>query len=482
MRQTRHLTTKFESSAFACNPKDGLFFLLLALLNMTDSDTDSEDKLDFRLLTRQLSRSPSSAASSIESSPNGEEAEVWPLHLTATFVEHYIIGESVGSGSYAEVRESINTHTLQRCVLKIINRNHLRRRAPRALANQLDEIRLLRRLKHVNVVEMTECLFIGAKVYIALEFCSFNLDELLREQCATNRNKLDVLIARDLFYQLCCGLNYLHAIGVVHRDIKPQNLLITNCGTLKIIDFGVSRLLSMWTQDDLCSNYEGSPLFQAPEVISSSQRYSGFKVDVWSAGVTLYLMLYGQYPFMDEALLGLYDKILGEKFVVPDEPPTQLALIDLLNKMLDKDHQSRASIEQLLQHCWLKLHSPLGKGEFFEFVASSSSASSQVKSGAGYVTSHMKDMYKSMSVLPYLYRHHFPNLPITKASKSSPSAYGERTLVLNEISPPPPPLLATTSESSSDSDSNQIEWGTREQYRLMKVLPIRANRVASRRR
>ena len=459
---------------------------------------DSEDRDDFNLLQCQLSNrtslSPTSTAST--NSTNEEEAEVWPLQLRPTFVGHYIIGEAVGAGSYAEVRESINTRTLERCVLKIVNKNYLKKQAPKALANQLQEIRLLKRLNHINIISMRECFFVGTKIYIALEYCSFVLNELLEERCASNGNKLEVLIARNFFYQLCCGLNYLHSFGIVHRDIKPQNLLITNCGTLKIIDFGVSHILSMWSQEDFCSNYEGSPLFQAPEVVCGQKRYSGFKVDVWSAGVTLYLMLYGKYPFMDEALLGLYDKILGENFDIPSGPPTQLALVDLLMKLLEKNHTKRATIEQILKHSWLKLRAPFQEAddelnEFVELVTTNTG-----EPDAGYASSPMRDMHKSMSVLPYLYKHHFPNLPITKANKSllkSPSLSPEnKRLVLNEISPSASPsggsspastISSGTEEAhNNDEEEHTVEWGTREQYRLLKVPPIRANRVGHRRR
>lgn len=466
---------------------------------------DSEDKRDFELLTRHHSQTSTPSMSSLSSRPiTSSPDEIWPLYITPNFIEHYITGEIIGTGSYAEVRECIDTLTLERCALKIINKDYLRRQAPRALSNQMQEIRLLRHLRHPNIITMRGCLFKGPRIYIILEYCSFVLSDLLDEQID---NKLNVSIARDLFCQLCLGLNYLHSCGVVHRDIKPQNLLITNCGTLKIIDFGVSQILSMWNYNDLCSNYEGSPLFQAPEVVCGQPEYAGFKVDVWSSGVTLYLMLCGQYPFMDDALLGLYDKILGQDFQVPDFLPTKLVLTDLFAIMLDKNSDQRATIDQVLEHPWLKFQmNHDSDDEHVEFVDLVLSRQPQQQlSSQLFVPSYQRDVYKSISVLPYLYKHHFPDLPVTKVKRSSSELSDSSTcnllttLSLNNSSSPSvsptssasidnqrAPSSASNDRSTSEEtnspnrvldDETEVEWGTKEQYHLMKVPPIRANRV-----
>jgi serine/threonine protein kinase len=386
--------------------------------------------------------------------------------------------------------------------MKIINKEYLSKQAPLALSNQLQEIKLLRHLQHANIISMRECLSRGSHVYIVLEFCSFNLDELLQDQV---EGKFHVSIARRYFYQLCSAVNYLHSLGVVHRDIKPQNMLLTNCGNLKLIDFGVSHVLSMWDRNDLCTNYEGSPLFQAPEIVVGGREYRGFKADVWSCGVTLYLMLYGQYPFIDEALLGLYDKILAEDVVIPSHDPTTMALTDLLVSMLDKDCSKRADIGQVLEHPWLKLLGASNEcdemqySEFFDLVIKRHD--DHEKWSKTNANSQPKDMYKSMTVLPYLYRHHFPDLPIRK-SRCNSSCSNDSDLVITRINP-----LDSSSESNLenvrssrsssttnsdtstpssrdanphdivDDDSQHIEWGTRTQYHLMKVPQIRANRI-----
>lgn len=472
-----------------------------------------ENRADFELLTSRWSDDLSGGSSRASSAV--ADHEVWPLSIRPSFVDHYMTGESVGSGSYAQVYECIDTRTLERCAMKVVDKAYLRRQAPTALSNQLREIRLLRHLHHPNIISMRECLHRGPKIHIILEYCPFALSDLLADQ---PDNKLNISVARDLFHQLCYGLQHLHSLGIVHRDIKPQNLLITNCGLLKIIDFGVSHILSIWNTSNDCSNYEGSPLFQAPEVVCGQASYSGFKVDVWSSGVTLYLMLFGAYPFMDEALLMLYDRILGQDFEMPNCAPNELILTDLIAIMLDKDASRRASIEQVLEHPWLQLkcfHSYAEEHVEFVDLVTSRQQPDLGQATSGGRSSARRDVYSSMSVLPYLYRHHFPLLPVTKAARRrSPSGSTSQSSAISSVDEQRPAIdrsigepsssgpmpareptddpnriLAHHDEPSDDAEAeggrqNRLEWGTREQYELLRVPPVRANRVinAARRR
>lgn len=83
------------------------------------------------------------------------------------------------------------------------------------------------------------------------------------------------------------GLEYLHQQGVIHRDIKPGNLMITPDGVLKISDFGCAIKLSKFSNSDICTTSQGSPAFQSPQVAMGKSSFSGTKLDIWAAGVTL---------------------------------------------------------------------------------------------------------------------------------------------------------------------------------------------------
>lgn len=590
--------------------------------NSIDVQEDEENRRDFELLLLNHNGHNNETTNN-SATNNNNENEIWPLYLTTNFLDHYIFGDVIGNGAYAEVRECVDTRNLERCAVKIVNKNYLIRQAPLALANQEQEIKLLKRLKHDNVISIKETLYKGSKIYIFLEHCSFVLSDLLpattsdnvepqeRDTNDLNRNSnrnslLSLKLIRIFFLQLLNGLNYLHSQSIIHRDIKPQNLLITTSGVLKIIDFGVSQILSIWNwPSDLCRNYEGSPLFQAPEVVSGQLEYHGFKVDVWSAGVTLYLMSYGLYPFSDETLLALYDKILSDPLefpsfeIIPKKAgeckktttnrqyfTTAVVLNDLLSSMLEKETEKRCSIEEALKHPWLMFNSCGDNfsnhddyeehdeydehSEFIELLhqhhltrklANSSNSSlspslsssraanlsqqqyketkhnkenkSQLKmtdvrddvSASATGKSKQRDIYLSMSVLPYLYNLHFPHIPVVKAKRverrpalptleeeveaevanssnsdssiinstcssgaKSSSSGAESSSTTNTNNTNPNLTQASTPSSGansplSESDPNEfiteqnIEWGTERQYNLLRLPLIRANRL-----
>jgi serine/threonine-protein kinase 11 len=99
------------------------------------------------------------------------------------------------------------------------------------------------------------------------------------------------------FRDLVRGLQFLHGEGIVHRDIKPGNLMLTLNGSLKISDFGVAELLQSFDDPSYSPKSQGSPAFQPPEVASGAERFSGVKGDIWAAGITLYASpTYDQFP------------------------------------------------------------------------------------------------------------------------------------------------------------------------------------------
>lgn len=447
------------------------------------NEEQDENKADFVLLQQRLARNAgapaASSSSSSTTSTNSDTSvlsEIWPLRLSTSIIDDYVLGDVIGTGSYAQVRECIDRRSLERFAIKIVDTAYLKRKAPLSLVNQQQEIRLLKRLKHENIISMRECIMKDTKLYIVLDFCTYVLHDLLAHQ---PDKRLNADLARDLFTQLMHGMRYLHSLGIVHRDIKPQNLLITNCGKLKIIDFGVSHLLSMWQRDDICSNYEGSPLFQAPEVVTGQPKYAGYKVDVWSAGVTLYLMLFGRHPFEDDALLGLYDKILAEHWSIPAGicMPNLRILIDLLALMLDKCAERRASVERVMTHPWLQLrpknHPKQSEGHS-EFLELATCVSYMEQFTSTRTQQPAMDVYRSTSVLPYLHNIHYPEYTATKPRRS-------RSTTPTSCDTPETSRPTSVDPYNKDPhevvDDQPIEWGTERQYKLLKIPRIRANRI-----
>jgi len=153
-------------------------------------------------------------------------------------------------------------------------------------------------------------------------------------------------------------LEYLHSHRVIHKDIKPGNLLLDTTGVLKIADFGVAELLDRFAPDDTCKTSQGTPAFQPPEIANGLTQFPGFKVDVWSAGVTLFNFVTGSYPFEGDTIFRLFENIGKGEFTVPQQDVNPV-LESLIRGMLATEFQDRFSLLQVRDHDWFKKKHPV---------------------------------------------------------------------------------------------------------------------------
>uniref|UniRef100_A0AAZ3RWL7 Serine/threonine-protein kinase STK11 n=1 Tax=Oncorhynchus tshawytscha TaxID=74940 RepID=A0AAZ3RWL7_ONCTS len=279
-----------------------------------------------------------------------------PRRKRAKLIGKYLMGDLLGEGSYGKVKEMLDSDTLCRRAVKILKKKKLRR-IPNGEANVKKEIQLLRRLQNKNVIHLVDVLY--------------------------NEEKQKIYSFFLYFLQLLDGLEYLHSQGIVHKDIKPGNLLLTTDGTLKISDLGVAEALHPFAKDDTCRTSQGSPAFQPPEIANGLDTFSGFKVDIWSAGVTLYNITTSLYPFEGDNIYKLFENIGKGDYSVPEECGPSLS--DLLQGMLEYDPVKRFSIQHIRQHNWVRKKHPPTEPP----VPIPASAES-------------RDVWRSMTVVPYL--------------------------------------------------------------------------------
>ncbi|KAF2349622.1 Protein kinase domain [Trinorchestia longiramus] len=301
----------------------------------------------------------------------------------------YVIGGKLGEGSYAKVKECLHSETLERCAVKIMKQKTLRK-IPHGAENVRREIKLLRNLRHKNVVRLHDVHYNEekGKIYMMMEYCVVGLQELLEKSPG---NKFPVWQAQGFFQQLLDGLEYLHSRGVVHKDVKPGNLLLSCDSTLKITDFGVAEQVELCEGNDLISSSQGSPMFQPPEVAGGTHsRFPGYKLDVWSTGITLYNLTSGKYPFNGSNIFRIIESVCRDALVIPSELDSSLAA--LLQKMLVKDPYERISLQEVKKHRWVVQKIVPLQGE--ECVS--------MWEQEGVADPH------SSSVIPFLECHHFP--------------------------------------------------------------------------
>ncbi|OTF84169.1 serine/threonine-protein kinase STK11-like protein [Euroglyphus maynei] len=301
------------------------------------------------------------------------------------FVSKYLLGDVVGEGSYSKVKEVLDTETLERRAAKIMKKKRLRK-IPNGEQNVQREIQLLRKLNHENLVKLYDVIYddVKEKMYIITEYCVAVLQELLDSVPETKR--LPIHQAHGYFVQLVNGLEYLHSQGIIHKDIKPGNLLLTNGGVIKITDLGVSEMLDRFQQDDMISTSQGSPAFQPPEIADGRAKFSGFKVDIWASGVTLFNITTGKYPFQGDNIYRLYDNISKAELTIPEE--MDYLLSDLVRAMLCKEPDERISIQRIKQHDWVRKKHP------------------RIEQPVRIPCKVGGDELRSMSVLPYLWQLH----------------------------------------------------------------------------
>lgn len=149
----------------------------------------------------------------------------------------------------------------------------------------------------------------------------------------------------------------MHAQGVIHRDIKPDNLLLSDEDVLKIVDFGVSEMFEK-TDDMMTAKSAGSPAFLPPELcVARHGDVSGKAADIWSMGVTLYCLRYGRIPFERLNVLEMYEAIRTEQPALPPDEGEEF--VDLIHNILEKDPRKRIKMEEL-RVCEFDATSPSG--------------------------------------------------------------------------------------------------------------------------
>lgn len=167
---------------------------------------------------------------------------------------------------------------------------------------------ILKQSAHKNVVKLYDSFETNKHMCFVMELCQGG--DLL--SYVRKRRRLKEDNAKYLFKQIISGLHYIHERKfVVHRDIKLDNVLIDQTGQIKICDFGVSKQVR--SQKELMKEQCGTPAYIAPEVISG-KGYKGFKSDMWSAGICLYVMLIGSVPFRATTIDKLHKLIKTCKF------------------------------------------------------------------------------------------------------------------------------------------------------------------------
>ncbi|EEB08593.1 STE/STE11 protein kinase Mkh1 [Schizosaccharomyces japonicus yFS275] len=302
----------------------------------------------------------------IEMKPNEEELEfintLSPNRMAMpspgiTF--RWVKGRLIGNGTYGRVYLAMNLNTGEMIAVKQVE-------VPQAISGVRDEwkrniveainseITMMSDLDHLNIVQYLGYEKSATEISIFLEYVpGGSVGRFLRKHGPFSER-----VTRYIIRQVLQGLSYLHSRGIIHRDLKADNLLLDFDGTCKISDFGISKYSTNIYGNDANMSMQGTIFWMAPEVIHNSHQGYSAKVDIWSLGCVVLEMLAGRRPWSNEEAVQAMFKLGTEKQAppIPDDvkPHISQEVVDFLNACFTIDPEQRPTVDQLLQHPFVK--------------------------------------------------------------------------------------------------------------------------------
>ncbi|KAI8388599.1 kinase-like domain-containing protein [Radiomyces spectabilis] len=343
--------------------------------------------------TPSISSSPSASPSSstVRRKPRPPSVVIETLGATTSEtkegfrkINDYLLKKEIGRGAFGTVHLGIGVNSNTEYAIKEFSKSRLRRkeqsnmlrrgarrggvrggfglgvgrggplRNPNQSENPLDlvrgEVAILKKLNHPHVVKLYEVLDDpnGDSIYMVFEMAHKGV--LMSIELDHNATPYSNDDARRFFREMILGIEYLHNNDIVHRDIKPDNLLLSDDDVLKIVDFGVSEMFVKG--NDKLKGSAGSPAFMAPELcVAHHGEISGKAADIWSLGITLYCLVHGRLPFRSGSIIELYNMIKNDPVTCDENLDPQL--VDLLHRLLEKDPEQRIVMSELRTHPWV---------------------------------------------------------------------------------------------------------------------------------
>lgn len=251
-------------------------------------------------------------------------------------MEKYHVLEMIGEGSFGRVYKGRKKYSAQVVALKFIPKLG---RSEKELRNLQREIEIMRGLWHPNIVHMLDSFETDKEVVVVTDYAEGELFQILEDDGKLPEDQVQAIAA-----QLVSALYYLHSHRILHRDMKPQNILLAKGGGIKLCDFGFARAMS--TNTMVLTSIKGTPLYMSPELVE--ERPYDHTADLWSVGCILYELAVGTPPFYTTSIFQLVNLILKD----PVRWPSAISSCfkNFLQGLLTKDPRQRLSWPDLLHH------------------------------------------------------------------------------------------------------------------------------------
>ena len=289
----------------------------------------------------------------------------------------YTLFKYIGKGAYGKVYLTIKKNSSDLFATKMIDlQNEKLKKMNKYLDN---EIKIMELLNHPNIIKLYETIRLNNRLYLIMEFCNGgNLLDLLYKYKKKYREPFSIKIIQYFMRQIIKGIEYIHSLSIIHRDIKLSNILIKFpnvirknnsefidindldesdflSSELKIIDFGLSKKLD---PNELAQTALGTPFHMAPQILEKFKKAGGLeklegytqKADIWSLGTIFYQMLTGEQLFNVNSIYEIMEKLDKGEYSIPIDLELSKETISFLSSMLQYNEEIRASAKDLLEH------------------------------------------------------------------------------------------------------------------------------------
>ncbi|KAG5669027.1 hypothetical protein PVAND_016929 [Polypedilum vanderplanki] len=255
-------------------------------------------------------------------------------------IQNYKILHLIGTGSFGKVFKAFDNETQNVVALKVLSKNG---RSTKELSALKQEANIQQNLRHPNIIQLFSSFETDKELVFVCEYAVSDLHKLLAKVGSLGEQR-----TQKLSYDLISALYYLHSHRILHRDLKPPNILLDKNYKAKVCDFGLARNMTIGTQ--ILTSIKGTPLYMAPELLDG--RGYGHEADLWSLGCIIYEMLAGESPFNTRSILHLMQLIRYGNIKWPSFLSS--TCISFLKGLLDNNPTKRMSWDEILDHKFVK--------------------------------------------------------------------------------------------------------------------------------
>ena len=248
--------------------------------------------------------------------------------------------KEIGAGSFGTVYKVVKKDTGKVYAMKCLSKVYLKRKD--MLKYAISEIKIMQQLFHPFVLCLNYAFENSNCLYLIMEYC-----ELGDLETYLDINKISIEQARVIIGEIVLGLEYIHSLDIIYRDLKPSNVLIDENSHIRLADFGFAK---NFIEENAVSTLLGSPAYVAPEIISREKVNT--KADLYSLGVTIHEILTGRVPFASEDIEKLFSAIEHNKILISKDIDKNAK--DLIKTLMNRNPKKRPNYKTLKNHKFFK--------------------------------------------------------------------------------------------------------------------------------